>query len=101
MTAQGWKHCPTICHGLIQDALKKDDTPEDLKYIDIIVWGNTAEEDIEKEKKIIQILLKAYLAIKLSKFVIKPGLNANVLNVGYCGTVHLIKEEVLAVNVIH
>ncbi|XP_074895028.1 uncharacterized protein LOC142036030 isoform X1 [Buteo buteo] len=65
---QGWKHSPTICHGLIQTALEKGEAPEQLQYIDdIIVWGNTAEEVFEKGKKIIQILLKAGFAIKESK----------------------------------
>ncbi|GAB0197189.1 hypothetical protein GRJ2_002184200 [Grus japonensis] len=62
---QGWKHSPTICHGLIQTALEKGEAPEHLQYIDdIIVWGNTAEEVSEKGMKIIQILLKARFAIK-------------------------------------
>ncbi|GAB0207193.1 hypothetical protein GRJ2_003184900 [Grus japonensis] len=57
---QGWKHSPTICHGLIQTALEKGEAPEHLQYIDdTIVWGNSAEEVSEKGKKIIQILLKA------------------------------------------
>ncbi|GAB0210226.1 hypothetical protein GRJ2_003488400 [Grus japonensis] len=57
---QGWKHSPTICHGLIQTALEKGEAPEHLQYIDaIIVWGNTAAEVSEKGKKIVQILLKA------------------------------------------
>ncbi|GAB0204035.1 hypothetical protein GRJ2_002869100 [Grus japonensis] len=65
---QGWKHSPTICHGLIQTALEKGEAPEHLQYIDdIIVWGNSAEEVSEKGKKIIQILLKAGFAIKRSK----------------------------------
>ncbi|GAB0209137.1 hypothetical protein GRJ2_003379400 [Grus japonensis] len=66
---QGWKHSPTICHGLIQTALEKGEAPEHLQYIDdIIVWGNTAAEEVsEKGKKIIQILLKAGFAIKQSK----------------------------------
>ncbi|RMC21133.1 hypothetical protein DUI87_01991 [Hirundo rustica rustica] len=35
---QGWKHSPTICHGLIQAALEKSEAPEHLQYInDIIV----------------------------------------------------------------
>lgn len=56
----GWKHIPTICHGLIQD-----DSPEHLQYInDIAVWGNTAQEIFEKAKRIIQIFLKAGFAIK-------------------------------------
>ncbi|RMC11151.1 hypothetical protein DUI87_12064 [Hirundo rustica rustica] len=65
---QGWKHSPTICHGLIQAALEKGEAPEHLQYIDdIIVWGNTAGEVFEKGEKIIQILLKAGFAIKRSK----------------------------------
>ncbi|RMB99593.1 hypothetical protein DUI87_23846 [Hirundo rustica rustica] len=65
---QGWKHSPTICHGLIQAALEKGEAPEHLQYIDdIIVWGNTAAEVFEKGKKIIQILLGAGFAIKKSK----------------------------------
>ncbi|GAB0204064.1 hypothetical protein GRJ2_002872000 [Grus japonensis] len=65
---QGWKHSPTICHGLIQAALEKGEAPEHLQYIDdMIVWGNSAEEVSEKGKKIIQILLQAGFAIKPSK----------------------------------
>ncbi|RMC21390.1 hypothetical protein DUI87_02253 [Hirundo rustica rustica] len=65
---QGWKHSPTICHGLIQAALEKGEAPEHLQYIDdIIVWGNTTMEVFEKGEKIIQILLKAGFAIKQSK----------------------------------
>ncbi|GAB0207853.1 hypothetical protein GRJ2_003251000 [Grus japonensis] len=62
---QGWKHSPTICHGVIQTALEKGEAPEHLQYIDdIIVWGNSAEEVSEKGKKIIQILLQAGFTIK-------------------------------------
>ncbi|GAB0209042.1 macrophage immunometabolism regulator [Grus japonensis] len=65
---QGWKHSPTICHGLIQSALEKGEAPEHLQYIDdIIVWGNTAEALSEKGKNIVQILLKAGFTIKQSK----------------------------------
>ncbi|GAB0208836.1 hypothetical protein GRJ2_003349300 [Grus japonensis] len=66
---QGWKHSPTISHGLIQAALgEKGEAPEHLQYIDdIIVWGNSAEVVSEKGKKIIQILLQAGFAIKPSK----------------------------------
>ncbi|RMB88543.1 hypothetical protein DUI87_18847 [Hirundo rustica rustica] len=65
---QGWKHSPTICHGLIQAALEKGEALEHLQYIDdIIVWGNTAMKVFEKGEKIIQILLKAGFAIKQSK----------------------------------
>ncbi|RMB91827.1 hypothetical protein DUI87_31755 [Hirundo rustica rustica] len=61
---QGWKHSPTICHGLIQTALEKGEAPDHLQYIDdIIVWGNTAGEVFKKGEKIIQILLKAGFAI--------------------------------------
>ncbi|KAJ7404826.1 hypothetical protein BTVI_70980 [Pitangus sulphuratus] len=64
---QGWKHSPTICHGLIQIALEKNETLEHLHYIDdIIVWGKTAEV-FEKGKKIVQILPKDGFAIKQSK----------------------------------
>ncbi|TRZ08992.1 hypothetical protein HGM15179_018117 [Zosterops borbonicus] len=34
---QGWKHSPTICHGLIQAALEQDQAPEHLQYIDDII----------------------------------------------------------------
>ncbi|RMC21227.1 hypothetical protein DUI87_02085 [Hirundo rustica rustica] len=65
---QGWKHSPTICHGLVQAAMEKGKALEHLQYIDdIIVWGNTAMEVFEKGEKIIQILLKAGFAIKKSK----------------------------------
>ncbi|KFW78506.1 hypothetical protein N305_00390, partial [Manacus vitellinus] len=66
--SQGWKHSPTICHGLIQITLEKGEAPEHLQYIDdIIIWGDTAEEVSEKGKKIIQILLGAGFAMKKSK----------------------------------
>ncbi|XP_071665199.1 uncharacterized protein [Patagioenas fasciata] len=46
---QGWKHSPTICHGLIQTTLEQGEAPEHLQYIDdIIVWGDTAKEVSEK-----------------------------------------------------
>ncbi|GAB0180146.1 hypothetical protein GRJ2_000479900 [Grus japonensis] len=62
---QGWKHSLTICHGLIQTALEWGEAPEHLQYIDdIIIWGNTAEVISEKQKKIVQILLKAGFTIK-------------------------------------
>ncbi|KAK4810478.1 hypothetical protein QYF61_004258 [Mycteria americana] len=65
---QGWKHSPTICHGLIQTAWEQGEAPEHLEYIDdITVWGNTAEEVFEKGRRIIQINLKADFAIKESK----------------------------------
>ncbi|KAF4792227.1 hypothetical protein TURU_123189 [Turdus rufiventris] len=67
-TAPGWKHSPSIGHGLIQAALEKGEAPEHLQYIDdIIVWGNTAVEVFEKGEKIIQILLGTGFAIKKSK----------------------------------
>ncbi|RMC18976.1 hypothetical protein DUI87_03575 [Hirundo rustica rustica] len=62
---QGWKHSPTICHGLVQAALEKGEAPEHLQYIDdSIVWKNTAMEVFEKGENIIQSLLKAGFAIK-------------------------------------
>ena len=65
---QGWKHSPTIYHGLIHAALENGEAPEHLQYIDdIIIWGNTAEEVFEKGEKIIQILLRAGFATKRSK----------------------------------
>ncbi|PKU33639.1 hypothetical protein llap_16057 [Limosa lapponica baueri] len=66
--SHGWKHSPTICHGLIQTALEQGEAPEHPQYIDdIIVWGNTAEDVYEKGNKIVRILLKAGFAIKRSK----------------------------------
>ncbi|TRZ05729.1 hypothetical protein HGM15179_021378 [Zosterops borbonicus] len=68
LESKGWKHIPTVCHGLIQTALEKGEGPEHLQYIDnIIVWGYTATEVFEKGEEIIQILLKAGFAIKKSK----------------------------------
>ncbi|KFQ65452.1 hypothetical protein N334_13966, partial [Pelecanus crispus] len=65
---QGWKHSPTICHGLIQTALEQGEAPEHLQYIDdMTVWGNRAEEVFEKGKEIVHIFLKAGFAIKQSK----------------------------------
>ncbi|KAJ7398450.1 hypothetical protein BTVI_125470 [Pitangus sulphuratus] len=79
---QGWKHSPTICHGLIQDTLEKGEAPEYLQYIDdIIVWGDTAEEVSEKGKKIIQILLGAGFAIKKTLGPVRTG--PDVKNVLY------------------
>jgi len=64
---QGWKHSPIVCHGLIQTVLEQVEVLEHLQYFDdIIVSGNTAEA-LENGKKIIQILLKARIAIKKSK----------------------------------
>ncbi|KAK4828919.1 hypothetical protein QYF61_001540 [Mycteria americana] len=62
---RGWKHSPTICHGLIQTALEQGEAPEHLQYTDdIILWGKRAEEVFEKGKKIVQNLLKAGFAVK-------------------------------------
>ncbi|KFQ61075.1 hypothetical protein N334_06543, partial [Pelecanus crispus] len=64
---QGWKHSPTICHGLIQTALEQGEALEHLQYVDdIIVWGNTAEV-FEKGKRRVQNLLKGGFAINQSK----------------------------------
>ncbi|RMB94007.1 hypothetical protein DUI87_29595 [Hirundo rustica rustica] len=92
---QGWKHSPTICHGLIQAALEKDEAPEHLQYIDdIIVWGNTAIEVFEKGEKIIQILLKADFAIKQSK-VKGPALEIQFLGVKWQDGRRQIPTEVI------
>ena len=62
---QGWKHSPTICHGLIQTVLEQGSAPEHLQYIDdIVVWGDTAEDVFKKGEQIIQILLQAGFAIE-------------------------------------
>ncbi|KAK4813981.1 hypothetical protein QYF61_003814 [Mycteria americana] len=79
--AQGWKHSPTICHGLIQMALEWGGAPEHLQYIDdIIVWSNTAAEVFEKGKQIVQILLKARFAMKQHK-VKGPAQEIHVLGI--------------------
>ena len=58
---QGWKHSPTICHGLIQTALEKGEAPEYLQYIDdIIIWGNTAAEVFEKGKERLDVFLSDF-----------------------------------------
>lgn len=45
-----------------------DEAPKCPQYIDgIIVWGSTTGEVFEKERRIIQILLKAAFAIKQNK----------------------------------
>ena len=64
----GWKHSPTICHGLIQTALEEGEASEHLQYIDVVItWDNTAEDVFEKGKKIVLILLKTCIALKQSK----------------------------------
>ncbi|RMC20310.1 hypothetical protein DUI87_01157 [Hirundo rustica rustica] len=92
---QGWKHSPTICHGLIQAALEKGEASEHLQYIDdIIVWGNTAMEVFEKGEKIIQILLKAGFAIKQSK-VKGPAREIQLLGVKWQDGRRQIPTEVI------
>ncbi|KAK4810593.1 hypothetical protein QYF61_007330 [Mycteria americana] len=92
---QGWKHSPTICHGLIQTALEQGEAPEHLQYIDdIIVWGNTAEEFFEKGKKIVQILLKAGFAIKQSK-VKGPAQEIQFLGIKWQDGHHQIPMDVI------
>ena len=51
LTAQWWKHSPTICHGLTQAVLEKGEALEHMQYIDDIVWGNTAEKILRNGKK--------------------------------------------------
>ncbi|KAK4810460.1 hypothetical protein QYF61_004240, partial [Mycteria americana] len=92
---QGWKHSPTICHGLIQTALEQGEAPEHLQYIDdIIVWGNTAEEVSEKGKEIFQILLKAGSAIKQSK-VKGPAQEIQFLGIKWQDGCHQIPMDVI------
>ncbi|RMC19815.1 hypothetical protein DUI87_03380 [Hirundo rustica rustica] len=92
---QGWKHSPTICHGLIQAALEKGEALEHLQYIDnIIMWGNTAMEVFEKGEKIIHILLKAGFAIKKSK-VKGPAQEIQFLGVKCQDGRHQITTEVI------
>ncbi|KFO61009.1 hypothetical protein N302_04545, partial [Corvus brachyrhynchos] len=92
---QGWKHSPTICHGLIQAALEKGEAPEHLQYIDnIIVWRNTATEEFEKGEKIIQILLEAGFSIKKSK-VKGPAREIHFLRVKWQDGWHQIPTEVI------
>ncbi|KAK4806966.1 hypothetical protein QYF61_027333 [Mycteria americana] len=92
---QGWKHSPTICHGVIQTALEQGEAPEHLQYIDdIIVWGNTAEEVFEKGKKIVQILLKAGFAIKQSK-VKGPAQEIQFLGIKWQDGRHQIPMDVI------
>ncbi|XP_075267239.1 leucine-rich repeat-containing protein 2 isoform X2 [Opisthocomus hoazin] len=92
---QGWKHSPTICHGLIQTALEKGEAPEHLQYIDdIIVWGDTAEEVFEKGEKIVQILLKAGFAIKRSK-VKGPAQEIQFLGIKWQDGHHQIPMDVI------
>ncbi|GAB0205249.1 hypothetical protein GRJ2_002990500 [Grus japonensis] len=91
---QGWKHSPTICHGLIQTALEQGEAPEHLQYIDdIIVWGNSAEVS-EKGKKIIQILLKASFAMKQSK-VKGPAQEIQFLGIKWHDGWHQIPMDVI------
>ncbi|RMC19389.1 hypothetical protein DUI87_03999 [Hirundo rustica rustica] len=91
---QGWKHSPTICHGLIQTALEKGEPPEHLQYInDFIIWGNTGGEVFEKGEKIIQILLKASFAIKRS-MVKGPAQEIQFLRVKWQDGCHQIPTEI-------
>ncbi|KFQ25441.1 hypothetical protein N332_01444, partial [Mesitornis unicolor] len=92
---QGWKHSPTICHGLIQTALEKGGAPDHLQYIDdIIAWGNTAEEVFEKGKKIIEILLKAVFAVKRSK-VKGPARDIQFLGIKWQDGRHQIPMDII------
>ncbi|KAF4795124.1 hypothetical protein TURU_095800 [Turdus rufiventris] len=91
----GWKHSPTICHGLIQAALEKSEAPEHLQYRDdIIVWGKMAMEVFEKGARIIQILLEASVAIKKSK-VKGPAREIQFLGVKWQDRQHQIPTEVI------
>ncbi|KFQ59496.1 hypothetical protein N334_05702, partial [Pelecanus crispus] len=92
---QGWKHSPTVCHGLIHTALEQREAPEHLQYIDdIVIWGNTAEEIFEKGKKIVQILLKAGFAITQSK-VKGPAQEIQFLGIKWQDGCHQIPMDVI------
>ncbi|XP_064258549.1 uncharacterized protein LOC135289121 isoform X5 [Passer domesticus] len=66
--SRGWKHSPSISHGLMQSVLRMGDAPERLQRIHvIIVWGTEAEEVFEKGKRLVQNVLVAEFAIKKSK----------------------------------
>ncbi|KAJ7427235.1 hypothetical protein WISP_08900 [Willisornis vidua] len=92
---QGWKHSPTICHGLNQATRDKSEAPKHLQYIDdIIIWGNTAEEIVEKGKKSIQIILRAGFAIKQSK-VKGPAKEIRFLGVKCQDGHHQIPTEII------
>jgi len=48
--------------------MEKGEVPEHLQSIDdIIVWGDTTEEVLQKGKKRVEILQKASFAIRQSK----------------------------------
>ncbi|KFO87976.1 hypothetical protein N320_09780, partial [Buceros rhinoceros silvestris] len=92
---QGWKHSPTIYHGLIQAVQEKSGAPEHLWYIDnIIVWGNTAEAVFEKGRKIIHILLEASFTIRRSK-VKGPAQEIQFLEVKWQDGHHHIPMDVV------
>ncbi|KAJ7419731.1 hypothetical protein WISP_52216 [Willisornis vidua] len=77
-----------------QATLEKGGVPEHLQYIDdIIVWGDTAEEVFEKGEKIIQILLRAGLAIRKSK-VKEPAKKIQFLRVKWQDGQRQIPTEV-------
>ncbi|GAB0204117.1 hypothetical protein GRJ2_002877300 [Grus japonensis] len=92
---QGWKHSPTICHGLIQAALEQGGAPEHLQDIDnVIIWGNAAEEVSEKGKKIIQILRKAVFPIRQSK-VEGPAQEIQLLGIKWQNSPRQIPMDVI------
>ncbi|KFW09699.1 hypothetical protein N327_06656, partial [Fulmarus glacialis] len=92
---QGWKHSPTICHGLIHNTLEQGEAPEHLQYLDdIIVWGSTEEEVSEKGERIVQILLKASFAIKQSK-VKGPAQEIQFLGIKWQDGHHQIPMDVI------
>ncbi|RMC03420.1 hypothetical protein DUI87_20617 [Hirundo rustica rustica] len=48
---QGWKHSPTICHGLIQTALEKGEAPEHLQYIDDHRMGEHSRGSLQERRE--------------------------------------------------
>ncbi|RMC15020.1 hypothetical protein DUI87_07199 [Hirundo rustica rustica] len=63
---QGWKHSPTICHGLIQAALEKGEAPNIYSILMTSLCGGTRQWKSLREE-IIQILQEAGFAIEKSK----------------------------------
>ncbi|RMC03402.1 hypothetical protein DUI87_20599 [Hirundo rustica rustica] len=65
---QGWKHSPTICHGLIQAALEKGEAPEHRQYInDIIVGGRRQWKCLRKERRLSRFSWKPVLPSRRTK----------------------------------
>ncbi|KAF4797635.1 hypothetical protein TURU_071791 [Turdus rufiventris] len=93
----GLKNSPTICQWYVAKVL----SPVCQQMADVLLYHYmddilVAVEQQEVKKKALALVTEASVILSITK----PGLNANVLNVGYCGTVHLIKGKVFAITVI-